>query len=206
MKYLGIHHLAMATNDMDRTILFWRDLLGMRLIAGLGRSGARQYFFEISEGNLLGFFEWKTVEPVEEKDHGYPASGPLVFDHVAFEVAADEDLRVLKNRLDAAGFWVSEIMDHGFIHSLYSFDPNGVAIEFSSRVEGVDLRRAPMMLDSEPGPIALEGPECHSEKWPRAALESSEDRSIYPGEGMEFVQGRRRNWWAARPSTREWPG
>lgn len=196
----------MATNDMDGTIFFWRDLLGMRLIAGLGRPGARQYFFEISEGSLLGFFEWKTVEPVDEKDHGYPASGPLVFDHVAFEVGTDEDLWVLKNKLDAAGFWVSEIIDHGFIHSVYSFDPNGIAIEFSSSVEGVDLRRAPMMLDSEPGPIALEGPECHSEKWPGAALESSEDRSIYPGEGMEFVQGRKRNWWAARPDTREWPG
>ncbi len=195
MKYLGIHHLAMATNDMDRTILFWRDLLGMRLIAGLGRPGARQYFFEISENSLLGFFEWKTVRPVEEKDHGYPASGPLVFDHVAFEVAVDEDLWVLKEKLDAAGFWVSEIIDHGFIHSLYSFDPNGIAIEFSCSVEGVDLRRAPMMLDSDPSPIALEGPESHPERWHRSATGSSEDRSIYPGEGVEFVQGKKKNWW-----------
>lgn len=196
MKYLGIHHLAMATNDMDGTIFFWRDLLGMRLIAGLGRPGARQYFFEISEGSLLGFFEWKTVEPVDEKDHGYPASGPLVFDHVAFEVGTDEDLWVLKNKLDAAGFWVSEIIDHGFIHSVYSFDPNGIAIEFSSSVEGVDLRRAPVMLDSDPGPAALEGPEPHPEKWPGTGSLSSEDRSIYPGEGVEFVQGRKKNQWA----------
>lgn len=198
MKYLGIHHLAMATGDMDKTITFWRDLLGMRLVAGLGKPGARQYFFEISEGSLLGFFEWVNVEPVEEKDHGYPASGPLVFDHVSFEVASDAHLWALMDKLDAAGFWVSEIIDHGFIHSLYSFDPNGIAIEFSRNVEGVDLRRAPMMLDSKPTRITLEGPEPHSERWPPTKPRPPEDRRAYPGEGVEFVQGKKRNWWAAR--------
>ncbi|MGB2688020.1 MAG: VOC family protein, partial [Desulfobacterales bacterium] len=33
-KYTGINHLAMATRDMDTTIRFWRDLLGLRLVAG----------------------------------------------------------------------------------------------------------------------------------------------------------------------------
>ena len=31
VKYKGINHLAMATGDMDATIRFWRNLLGMRL-------------------------------------------------------------------------------------------------------------------------------------------------------------------------------
>lgn len=44
VKYTGINHLAMATNDMDMTIRFWRDLLGMRLVAGLGRPGYRHVY------------------------------------------------------------------------------------------------------------------------------------------------------------------
>ncbi|RPJ10958.1 MAG: VOC family protein, partial [Deltaproteobacteria bacterium] len=36
IKYNGVNHLAMVTSDMDRTIRFWRDLLGMRLVVGLG--------------------------------------------------------------------------------------------------------------------------------------------------------------------------
>ena len=44
----GINHLAMATGDMDKTTRFWRDLLGMRLVAGLGQPGYRHYFFQIS--------------------------------------------------------------------------------------------------------------------------------------------------------------
>lgn len=47
IKFHGINHLAMATGDMDKTIRFWRDLLGMRLVAGLGETGYRHYFFEI---------------------------------------------------------------------------------------------------------------------------------------------------------------
>jgi len=39
MKFNGINHLAMATGDMDATIRFWRDLLGMRLVGGLGEPG-----------------------------------------------------------------------------------------------------------------------------------------------------------------------
>ncbi len=49
IRYTGINHLAMATKDMGCTILFWRDLLGMRLVAGLGRSGSR-----IKSGSGMG--------------------------------------------------------------------------------------------------------------------------------------------------------
>ena len=45
VKYTGINHLAMVTRDMDTTIRFWRDLLGLRLVAGLGGPKYRHYFF-----------------------------------------------------------------------------------------------------------------------------------------------------------------
>ena len=53
IKYNGINHLAFATGDMDKTIRFWRDLLGMRLVAGLGKPGYRHYFFELSEQDMI---------------------------------------------------------------------------------------------------------------------------------------------------------
>lgn len=53
VKYNGINHLAMATGDMDRTIRFWRDLLGMRLVAGLGKPGYRHYFFEMTDSTFI---------------------------------------------------------------------------------------------------------------------------------------------------------
>lgn len=186
-KFTGINHLAMVTKDMDETIRFWRDLLGMRLVTGLGHPGYRHYFFEISAHDMIAFFEWDDVDSCPEKDHGVPVKGPACFDHISFEVASDDDLWELKDKLEAAGFWVSEAVDHGFIISIYTFDPNGIAIEFSAPVAEVDIRKTPVMVDSAPTRLADEGPDPVPGRWPApSAPTPPEDRIAYDGEGEQI--------------------
>lgn len=186
-NYTGVNHLAMVTNDMDTTIRFWRDLLGMRLVAGLGRPGYRHYFFEISDHDMIAFFEWPDVKNIPEKDHGVPVKAPFAFDHVSFEVEGDDNLWELKDKIEAADIWVSEIVDHGFIHSIYTFDPNHIPIEFSSPVPEVNIRKKPRMMDKKPTPIAQEGPEPQAGHWPEVKNPTpKEDREVYPGEGLIF--------------------
>ncbi len=188
VNYTGINHLAMVTGDIDATIRFWRDLLGMRLVAGLGRPGYRHYFFEISRHDMIAFFEWEDVEPLPEKDHGVPVKGPAGFDHVSVEVSGPDDLWELKRRLEATGVWVSEAIDHGFIWSIYTFDPNNIPIEFSAPVPDVDLRRKPVMIDKTPSPAAMEGPDPRPDRWPGIEIAPArEDRKVYPGEGLDLV-------------------
>jgi catechol 2,3-dioxygenase-like lactoylglutathione lyase family enzyme len=188
-KYTGINHLAMATRDMDTTVRFWRDLLGLRLVAGLGGPKYRHYFFELSEYDMIAFFEWPDVEKISEKDHGVPVRGPFVFDHVSLGVKSDEDLWELKDKLDTAGFWVSEVIDHGFIHSIYSFDPNNIPIEFSAPIPGLDIRRSPKMKDKNPTAIAKEGVDPQTGHWPEVKKATPvEDRRIYPGEGTVLIE------------------
>jgi len=184
-SYTGINHLAMATADIDMTIAFWRDLLGMRLVAGLGHPGYRHYFFEISKQDMIAFFEWPDVKKIPEKDHGAPVKTPLAFDHVSIGVESEEDLWSLKQKLEAAEFWVSEVIDHGFIYSIYSFDPNHIPIEFSYAISGVDLRKHPKMADDTPSSLALEGAESQKNRWPKVkAPIPKADRRVYPGEGI----------------------
>ncbi len=188
MRYTGINHLAMATRDMDATIRFWRDLLRLRLVAGLGRPGYRHYFLEISENDMIAFFEWPDVEPIAEKDHGVPVAGPFAFDHVSLGVRDRNDLWEIKDLLEAAGFWASEIIDHGFIFSLYSFDPNNIPIEFSCPVPGVDIRSSPIMGDRRPSAVTREGAEPQPGKWPQPARPTPfSERRVYPGEGRDLV-------------------
>ncbi|GFK93492.1 hypothetical protein NNJEOMEG_01325 [Fundidesulfovibrio magnetotacticus] len=186
-RYTGINHLAMATRDMEATVRYWRDLLGMRLVAGLGRAGYRQYFLEVSETDMVAFFEWNGVEPLPDKDHGVPVKGPWGFDHVSFGVSEREDLFELKARLEAAGCWASEVLDHGFILSLYSFDPNNIPVEFSWPQPGVDLRARPRMADRDPPPAGREGPDPVPGRWPAPDPASPDDRRVYPGEGREIL-------------------
>ncbi|MDP3879891.1 MAG: VOC family protein [Dehalococcoidales bacterium] len=190
-QFNGVNHLAMATGDMDETIRFWRDLLGMRLVAGLGQPGYRHYFFEISGTDLIAFFEWPGVEPVPNKEHGRPVKGPFIFDHVSFGVASEDDLWELKDRLEAAGFPVSDVIDHGFIHSIYAHDPNGIPIEFSHNVPGIDIRKSPQMRDKAPSPVTLAGAEPQERVWPGVTQSTpSEKRVVYPGAGSELFHGK----------------
>jgi len=184
----------MATGSMDETIRFWRDLLGMRLVAGLGQPGYRHYFFQISDRDLIAFFEWPAVEPVSKKEHGRPVGGPFIFDHVSFDVDSEDGLWELKDRLEAAGFPVSDMIDHGFIHSIYAHDPNGIPIEFSHNVEGIDIRKEPQMRDQAPSQLALEGVEPQTDAWPKVEAPTPvAQRVVYPGAGSELFHGEKKS-------------
>lgn len=192
VSFNGVNHLAMATGDMDRTIRFWRDLIGLRLVTGLGQPGYRHYFFQISPYDLIAFFEWPGVQPVARKDHGRPVHGPFIFDHVSFGVETEDDLWELKDKLEAAGFHVSDVIDHGFIHSIYAHDPNGIPIEFSHNVEGVDIRRNPRMKDQAPSQITLDGAEPQRKIWPEVIRPTpTSEKVVYPGAGSELFHGKK---------------
>ncbi len=190
VTFNGINHIAMVTGDMDSTVRYWRDLLGMRLVAGLGHTGYRHYFFRISDLDLLAFFEWEGAEPAQEKDHGAPLKGKVVFDHLSFGVDTLEGLWELKSKLEAAGFWVSEMVDHGFIYSIYSFDPNNIPVEFSYSLPDRDIRANPVMADKNPCLTAAEGPDPQPGKWPEPTrITPQSERKVYPGAGSELFHG-----------------
>ena len=191
IRILGIHHLALVTGSLDLTLRVWRDLVGLQVRCRLGAPGYRQYFLAAGGQTLLSFFEWTGAEPVPEKDHGVPRRGPIAFDHVALELADDEDLFALRDRLAAAGFWVSDVMDQGYVRSIYTFDPNGVPVEFSVAVAGSDLRTVPRFVDRDPGAVALEGSEPQPGVWPAPdQAASGGDRTLYPGLGSEYFRER----------------
>lgn len=187
--YTGINHLAMVTDDMDKTIRFWRDLLGMRLVAGLGRNGYRHYFFEISETDMIAFFQWSEVDNISKKGHGEPVKGPIAFDHVSIGVEDDDALWALKDLLQADGHWVSEVVDHGFIHSIYAYDPNQIPIEFSAPVPDVDVRKEPRIKDHSPCKTAREGSEPLPERRPDVRRSTPRgERVIHKGAGAELAE------------------
>ncbi|MBI5141908.1 MAG: VOC family protein [Nitrospirae bacterium] len=185
MRYKGVSHVALATRDMGATIRFWRDLLGLRMVLAASGRNSRMYFFHVANRQYIGFFEWPGIQPITEKEAGHPASGPFAFDHFALAVASDDDLFAMKDRLNAAGIWVSEVLDHGFIHSIYTFDPNGISVEFSADTN-VDIVTHPHFADSKPLPETLEGAEPVAGRWPAPHESGTEERVIYPGFGAEL--------------------
>jgi len=156
-EYQGIHHLAMATNDMDKTVRFYRDILGMDLVATTGnRAGRsyRHYFFKLGPQQTIAFFEWPGMLEEFHKPAGLPARGKLQFDHVAFGVATVADLEKLQADLRAKGVEVTEIVDHTICQSIYFTDPNGIALEASTWTQ--DIFTTPHRGDTQPVPAVDE--------------------------------------------------
>jgi catechol 2,3-dioxygenase-like lactoylglutathione lyase family enzyme len=133
-KWRGINHLALVTPDMDATVRFYHGVLGMRVVASLSNGPMRHYFFEIGNQNTVAFFEWDGADLDTEsvvKPAGIPPTFPTQFDHISFNVPDEQALIDLQTRLTEFAVGVTEIVDHGFIRSVYFTDPNGIALEAS---------------------------------------------------------------------------
>ena len=126
----GVNHLALITPDMDATVRFYHGVLGMRLVAAIMAGPMRHYFFEIAPGNTVAFFEWQGTGTFR-KPAGWRVEQPLQLDHLSFNIPDHDALMDLRARLEEAGVEVTEEVDHGFIHSIYFTDPNGIALEAS---------------------------------------------------------------------------
>lgn len=61
LKTRGLNHLAMVTNDMEKTVPFYRDVMGFFLAAAIGNNPggprARHYFFETGPNSTITFFK-----------------------------------------------------------------------------------------------------------------------------------------------------
>lgn len=160
-----INHLAFITNDMVKTVRFYRDLLGMQLTAGIGHDGYRHYFFRMGdEASHVAFFEYEEASNMKSKFPGNRTSEPVGFDHVSFTVESREELYGLKDKLEAAGFDVHGAVDHGIFWSIYFYDPNGIPLE--ATWEMMELTQIPAIEDDDPLDIAGEGSQPQPGHWP----------------------------------------
>jgi catechol 2,3-dioxygenase-like lactoylglutathione lyase family enzyme len=152
----GVNHLALVTADMDATVRFWHGVLGARLVATIGTPAFKHYFFDIGEGNTVAFFEY-TDQHLDEyaKPAGVPNDKASQFDHLSLNLPDEEALLRLRERLKSHDCEVTDVVDHGFIRSIYFSDPTGIALEASWWVldatgRPVDYRDERLFADAEP--------------------------------------------------------
>jgi len=158
----GINHLALITDDMDATVRFYHGVLGARLVADLGTESFRHYFFEFGAGNTVAFFEYAGVH-IESfaKPAGVPDPRAVQFDHLSFNLPDEDALLTLRDRLKTAECEVTDVVDHGFIRSIYFTDPNGIALEASWWVvdptgRPADYADEGLFADPDPVPAVVE--------------------------------------------------
>jgi catechol 2,3-dioxygenase-like lactoylglutathione lyase family enzyme len=131
-KWRGINHLALVTPDMDATVRFYHGVLGARLAATIGTPDFRHYFFDFGPDCTVAFFEYADLEVGSfAKPAGVPDPRKAQFDHLALNLPDEDALLALRQRLLDAECEVTDVVDHGFIRSIYFTDPHGIALEAS---------------------------------------------------------------------------
>jgi len=137
----GVHHLALNTDDMKKTLDFYTRVLGMPLAhalkvppgigTGPGNRGnppfenLRHYFLDAGGDSLLAFFELPKSQPKGDRN----ALGTM--QHVSFAVS-EERFSLVKTNLEKAGIaYLGPINVGCDTWSLYFYDPNGIRLEFS---------------------------------------------------------------------------
>lgn len=161
--------------------------MGFKLVMHYNTNDSAQYFFSLNSDTYISFFVWPEVTPFKKKRHGEPVKGPYLFDHLAFEVGKLQNLIDLQNTLVEYDIPISDIIDHGFIFSVYLFDPNGIPLEFNTRNSSVQLNQCEIFKDKKAPSIALEGANPNPDHWPPKKEDWSDIESpIIQGEGYDL--------------------
>ena len=117
----GLHHVALLSSDVERTVRFYQGILGFPLteiFENRDYRGSNHFFFDIGNGNLLAFFD------VPGLDLGPYAEVLGGLHHLAISVEP-EKWELAKQRLDEEG--VEYLLESGT--SIYFRDPDGARVE-----------------------------------------------------------------------------
>jgi catechol 2,3-dioxygenase-like lactoylglutathione lyase family enzyme len=146
-----LHHTGYTVEDLDRSLAFYGDLLGMEVVARQEKAGGylaqivgypdarvRMAHLRLAGGeHVLEFFEYlapsgRIATPLQPRDTGTP--------HLCFAV---DDLQVIYERLLAAGadtFVSAPVeVDAGInrgARALYLRDPDGIPVELFQPATG----------------------------------------------------------------------
>ena len=117
----GLHHAALVSSDVERTVRFYQDVLGFPLTEVMENrdyAGSTHFFFDIGNGNALAFFDFPGLDvgPYAE------VLGGLHHIAISMEPAPWEAARA---RLADAGV---EVLEESGV-SLYFRDPDGARLE-----------------------------------------------------------------------------
>lgn len=135
---LRIGHTGLNVTDLDRSLAFYRDVLGFTVIVE-GKEEDRRYAFLGEDGRPV-LTLW------QQADHGYAATGAGLH-HLALEVDTVEQVRAYETALRARGV---EFAHEGVVAhregaasgGIFFHDPDGTRLEIST-AHGVEGAPAP---------------------------------------------------------------
>ncbi len=145
-----IGHVHLKVADLDRSLRFYRDLLGFELVTMYGDQAAF-----ISAGGYhhhIGLNTWHSKNAPSATPEG------VGLFHTAILYPTRKDLAIIFNRLRANRYPLTGASDHGVSEALYLDDPDGNGVElYWDRPKESWPRREDGSIEMFTKPLHLEG-------------------------------------------------
>lgn len=142
--WLGIHHIALVTPDLDATLEFYEHVLGMQASPVYPATPQRGRHCFVKPGDTecwgIHFFEYPGAQIFDSDDSlrrlsANPGAADLyrflpgALQHLAFALASEQDGLTLRHQLDSHGVVMTDIYDQGRIRNFIFLDNNGIQLE-----------------------------------------------------------------------------
>ena len=124
-----LHHISAICADLERTTVFYRDVLGLPLVREARNDDdpdARHFFFGDPGGGgpLVTFMEYPALEK------GRVGVGST--HHFAFAVGSEEELEGWRDWLHSRDVECTKVFERGGLRSIYLRDPDGHILEIAT--------------------------------------------------------------------------
>jgi glyoxylase I family protein len=127
MRITGIHHITLLVADVERSLAFYRNVLGMRLVEQTVNDddqSARHFIFGDEDRVLVTCLEYPDL------DEGKVGRGST--HHFALSVDSEAELSAWKEYLTEKGIPTTDVMDRTGTKSIYLRDPDAHIIEIAA--------------------------------------------------------------------------
>jgi catechol 2,3-dioxygenase len=144
--YLG--HVVFYVKDLERSLAFYRDLVGFREVGRIFNGAAAALTAGRTHHELLLIEVGDAQAP--------PAGRRLGLYHIGIKVGDSlDDLRAAKQELEQAGVRISGMSDHTVSQSLYVHDPDGNEVELYVDADPAIWERDPAAVVAPIKPLRL---------------------------------------------------
>jgi catechol 2,3-dioxygenase len=144
--YLG--HVVFYVKDLERSLVFYRDLLGFREVGRIFNRAAAALTSGRTHHELLLIQVGEAPGPLQGRRRGLYHIGIKVGDSL-------DELRSAKRELDQAGVHIDGMSDHTASQSLYLQDPDGNEIELYVDADESLWKKNPAAVLSPIKPLSL---------------------------------------------------
>jgi catechol 2,3-dioxygenase len=150
MEIRELGHIVLQVTDLDRSIRFYRDTLGLPLVSQGKPRGRRIVFFSLGAKH----HDLALIELAPGAEGHDPARAGVM--HIAFKIGDDiELLKEARARMVAAGVPVVNTTEHMTTYSLYLSDPDGITVELYVDRDPATWRDRPDALGAYAKPLVL---------------------------------------------------